>query len=81
MIYRHAEEEVCEKFDIDPDRVETLARKLKKVADECRKEGILIFAGTFGGLVFRPSGHAHSADNNLADGIAFNCDGGDGGDR
>lgn len=72
-------EENCDRMGHDPQKVSRLANRLKKIADDCSKEGIMIFAGCYGGLQLRPKAEPF-ADNNLAQGISYNCDGGDGGD-
>ncbi len=81
MRLNHVNEENCEKYGRDPEKVEQLARRLKSVADACEREQISIFAGCFGGLVLRAwEGCGQGQSDNLADSISSNCDGGDGGD-
>lgn len=77
------EEDVCERFGLDPVQVGRLARRLKAVAKDCDDLGLIIFAGCFGGIVLRPSvsiGGTICATENLTLSLGDNCDGGDGGD-
>lgn len=74
--FKYADLDACEKYRLDPKRVESIARRLSKAAQEASEIGLKVFGGSGSGTL-RLFGYGTSGDVALLRG---NFDGGDGGD-
>lgn len=76
----YVDEELCERFGLDPRRVLSIARRISKAAMEAREMGLTVFGGAHSGslrvddAVTQGPGYSEVAE------LDGSFDGGDGGD-
>lgn len=79
--YRFADETRCATFGVDPDKAESIARRIARAAADAKKIGLVIFGGSAGGSLRTNAHTTHGVGSIVADGLGMNFDGGDGGDE
>lgn len=74
-------EDQCRKYNLDPERVASVARRVSRAAKEARAMGLVIFGGAGSGSLRAVSAGEDTGTRAEVADLGLGFDGGDGGDE